>query len=75
MPTNAEMAAKLLRSAAEFFRSIGSQNDAIRDQMNTNADTFLAVADLVENDPNGITGDDEDNEDNGDDGGAPPPAA
>ncbi|MCW8861046.1 MAG: hypothetical protein OQJ87_07655 [Rhodospirillales bacterium] len=53
MPTNADLAAQLLRSAAQFFETIGQQNDAITDQMKRNAETFLAIAELVEKDPMG----------------------
>ncbi|WP_119679776.1 hypothetical protein [Indioceanicola profundi] len=51
MATNAEIAAKLLRDAAEFFRHVGEQNDPIRPQMDHNARAFEVVADLVEERP------------------------
>lgn len=51
MSTNAEIAAKLLRDAAEFFRHVGDQNAPIKPQMDHNARAFEAVADLVEQDP------------------------
>jgi hypothetical protein len=51
MATNAEIAAKLLRDAATFFRHVGEQNDPIRDQMDSNAKAYEVVAELVENDP------------------------
>ncbi|ACJ00095.1 hypothetical protein [Rhodospirillum centenum] len=51
MSTNAEIAARLLRDAAEFFRHVGDQNAPIRPQMDHNARAFEAVADLVETDP------------------------
>jgi hypothetical protein len=50
MPTNAELAAKLLRNAAEFFRSVGEQNAEISEQMQSNADTYDMVAGWVEQD-------------------------
>ncbi len=53
MPTHSEVAAKLLRDAAGFFRNIGEQNEPLSDQMNENADVFEQVAALVEADPNG----------------------
>lgn len=53
MPSHAEIAARLLRDAATFFRAVGDQNEALRDQMTENADVFEQVAMLVENDPNG----------------------
>jgi hypothetical protein len=51
MSTNAEVAAKLLRDAATFFRHVGEQNDPIRSQMETNAQAYEAVAEMVEQDP------------------------
>ena len=53
MPTNAQFAAQLLRSAAKFFRDIGQQNPTLMEQMDQNAQSFEAVADLVEADPTG----------------------
>jgi len=53
MATNAEIAAKLLRDAASFFRHVGNQNDPIKDQMDSNADAYETVAELVETEPNG----------------------
>ena len=53
MPSHAELAAKLLRDAASFFRTVGEQNEPLRDQMTENADVFEQVAALVEQDPNG----------------------
>lgn len=51
MATNAEIAAKLLRDAATFFRHVGAQNEPIREQMDGNARAYEAVAELVETDP------------------------
>lgn len=53
MPTHAEVAAKLLRDAAGFFRNIGDQNAPLKDQMYENADVFEQVALLVEAEPLG----------------------
>ena len=53
MATNAQLAAKLLRDAGSFFRSVGEQNPPIADQMNDNAQVYDEVAQLVEADPNG----------------------
>lgn len=53
MPSHAQLAAKLMRDAAAFFRTIGEQNPPLKDQMAENADVFEQVAILVENDPNG----------------------
>lgn len=54
MPSHAELAAKLLRDAAAFFKTISEQNPPLKDQMDENADVFEQVADLVEKDPNGV---------------------
>jgi len=55
MPSNAEIAATLLRAAAKFFRDVASQNPEVGQQMVTNADTYDTVADLVQVDPTGST--------------------
>ena len=54
MATHAELAANLLRNAAFFFRDVGEQNPALKDQMAENAETFETVAHLLETDPTGI---------------------
>ena len=53
MATHAKLAIDLLRNAAVFFRDIGAQNADLREQMAVNARTYDAVADMLENDPNG----------------------
>ena len=53
MPTHAQLAAKLLRDAATFFRNVGAQNPALADDMNENAAVYEQVADLTEADPTG----------------------
>ncbi|MCM2343156.1 MAG: hypothetical protein NDJ24_01185 [Alphaproteobacteria bacterium] len=53
MPSHAEIAARLLRDAATFFRAVGEQNETLRDQMMENADVFEQVATLVETNPTG----------------------
>jgi hypothetical protein len=58
MATHAELAARLLRDAAAFFRTVGSQNESLKDQMTENADVFEQVAALVETDPMGALSDD-----------------
>ena len=65
MPSHAQLAARLLRDAAQFFRTVGEQNEPLKDQMQENARVFDQVAALVENDPNGVIEEGED--------GAPPP--
>lgn len=51
--THAQIAARLLRDAAQFFETIGQQNPPLADQMQENSRVFSQVADLVENDPTG----------------------
>ena len=53
MPTHATLAARLLRDAAQFFKTVGEQNEPLKEQMAENANVFEQVADLVEQDPNG----------------------
>ncbi len=53
MPSHAEIAARLLRDAASFFRAVAEQNEPLREQMTENATVFEQVADLVEKDPQG----------------------
>ena len=54
MATHAELAAKLLRDAATFFRSVGEQNAPLQPEMNENAKVYDQIAALVESDPNGV---------------------
>ena len=58
MPTHAELAARLLRDAAQFFRSLGAQNEPLQSQMEQNATIYDQVADLLERDPAGALPDD-----------------
>ncbi len=53
MATNAEIAARLLRDAAGFFRSVGEQNPPLKEHMDNNAQAFEIMADRVETDPTG----------------------
>ncbi len=53
MVTHAQLAAKLLRDAAVFFRTVGTQNPPLTQQMEENATVFEQVATLVEKDPTG----------------------
>jgi hypothetical protein len=62
MATYAQLAAKLLRDAATFFRAVGAQNEPLREQMEDNAAVYEQVADLVEKDPSGILDDGADGE-------------
>ncbi len=54
MATYSQLAAKLLRDAATFFRNVGAQNEPLKEQMNDNASVYDQVADLVEKDPMGV---------------------
>jgi hypothetical protein len=54
MATYAQLAAKLLRDAAIFFRNVGAQNEPLRGQMNDNAKVYDQVADLLEQNPLGV---------------------
>ena len=53
MAKHAELAVNLLRNAAVFFRDIGAQNPDLKEQMDVNARTYDAVAEMLEKDPNG----------------------
>jgi hypothetical protein len=57
MLTHGQLAAKLLRDAAVFFRTIGDQNAPLKIQMDENARVFEQVADLVEHEPTGMIDD------------------
>lgn len=57
MPTHAELAGRLLRDAAKFFRTVGDQNTSLKPQMEENATVFEQVATLVEQDPAGSVSD------------------
>jgi len=59
MPTHAELAARLLRDAAQIFQTIGEQNPALKEQMGDNSQVFVQIADLVEKDPTGSVPDEE----------------
>ncbi len=54
MITHAQLAAKLLKDAAVFFRTIGEQNPPLKIQMDENADVFEQVAMLLETNPTGV---------------------
>ncbi len=53
MASHTQLAANLLRNAATFFRDIGANNPELKKQMEANASTYDAVADMVEKDPTG----------------------
>lgn len=53
MPQNTELASKLLRDAAGFFRTTAENNAATRKEMAENAQVFEQLAGQIENDPRG----------------------
>jgi len=53
MATHIELSINLLRNAAVFFRDIGANNPDLKDQMDANAQTYDAVAAMLEQDPDG----------------------
>lgn len=53
MATHAQIAGRLLRDAAKFFRNVGEQNEPLREQMNDNAKVYDQAARLLEADPLG----------------------
>lgn len=48
-----ELAGKLLKDAAGFFRTLAEQNEPIKDQMLENAKVFDQIGELVSEDPQG----------------------
>jgi hypothetical protein len=42
--THVAVAVQFLNVAAKLFRTLGDQNEPIREQMHTNADTFIEIA-------------------------------
>jgi len=57
MPTHAELASKLLVDAAEFFLTLGEQNEPLKDQMQENANVFQQMASLLAQEPEGALND------------------
>jgi len=53
MATHVDLAAKLLKDAAIFFRNVGEQNAGLKGQMDDNADVYDQVAELLRTDPQG----------------------
>jgi hypothetical protein len=62
MATNANLAARLLRDAATFFRSIGQDNPELEAKLAEHAAVFEHAAGLVEDDPMGTYDEDDDND-------------
>ena len=54
MATHAQVAGRLLRDAATFFRNVAAQNEHLQEQLNDNAKVYDEVAQLVEADPMGV---------------------
>jgi len=52
-PTNADLAARLLRDIAGHYRVIARENPEVAEEMEANALTCEEVADRVERDPTG----------------------
>ena len=52
--SHAELAGRLLKDAATFFRTLAAENEPIAEQMNENANVYDQIGDLVEKDPLGI---------------------
>lgn len=53
MPTHAELASKLLSDAADFFRTLGEQNQPLKAQMDENANVFEQMAAMLLQNPQG----------------------
>jgi len=53
MATHAQVAGRLLRDAATFFRNVAAQNEHLREQLNDNAKVYDEVAKLIEASPMG----------------------
>ena len=49
-----DLAGKLLKDAAGFFRSLAEQNEPLQEQMDENANIYDQIGDLVAQDPLGI---------------------
>ncbi len=53
MPTHAELATKLLVDAADFFVTLGEQNEPLKGQMEENASVFQQMGSLLSQEPEG----------------------
>jgi hypothetical protein len=54
MTTHAQLAARLLREAAHIYRTLGAEDPELREKTEEFAELYDQVADLVEDDPQGI---------------------
>lgn len=52
--SHAELAGRLLKDAAGFFRTLAENNEPIREQMTENANVYDQIGDMVSKDPLGI---------------------
>ena len=50
----ADLAARLLRDTAEFYKRLAQDNEPIREQMITNAGIYEQIADALVKDPMGV---------------------
>ncbi len=50
-PHEIALAATLLRNAADFYRTVGSEKPELREDFEAQAETCELIADLVESDP------------------------
>lgn len=53
MVTNAKVASKLLREAAQFYRTLGGSSPELKDRMEEFSDLYEEVAGLLDADPQG----------------------
>ena len=53
MPSHAELASKLLVDAADFFVTLGEQNEPLKEQMEENAGVFRQMGTLLMQEPQG----------------------
>ncbi|MCK5283990.1 MAG: hypothetical protein KAJ86_00225 [Alphaproteobacteria bacterium] len=51
---HSELAGQLLKDAADFFKTLGEQNEPIKEQMDENAKIYEQISSLVMQDPLGI---------------------
>ena len=49
-----DLAGRLLKDAATFFRTLGEQNEPLKEQMEENANIYDQIADLLMQNPLGV---------------------
>ena len=52
--SHAVLAGQLLADAANFFRTVGEQNEPIKEQMDQNANVYDQLSQMVQQDPLGV---------------------